>query len=180
MSRVGSNDLSMGSRLAMMRDAHTVDPDVAPPLAGQPTGWDPGRGRSNGWEHGTLRAAVLEGVGLFNTGAFHAAHDCFEDEWFNYGAGSTESAFCHGMVQVAAGAYKWTAHGDPEGTRSLCSTALQYLAGVPSDFYGVDIPAVRAVLLRACAEPASITGQQLQVDARTPTHPEPETVNGDD
>jgi predicted metal-dependent hydrolase len=162
-----------------MMDAHTVDPEVAPPLAGRPTGWDSTRGRSNGWEHGTLRAAVLEGGGLFNTGAYHAAHDCFEAEWFNYGAGSTESAFCHGMVQVAAGAYKWTAHGDPDGTRSLCSTALQYLAGVPADFYGLDVPAVRAMLLDACADPATIAEGRLRVDARIPRQHEPETVNGD-
>ena len=162
-----------------MTDAHTVDPDVAPPVQGRPTGWDPTRGRSNGWEHGTLRAVVLEGIGLFNSGAYHAAHDCFEAEWFNYGAGSTESAFCHGMVQVAAGAYKWSAHGDPVGTRSLCSTALQYLAGVPADFYGVDVPGVRAVLLEACAEPSTIEGRQLRVDADTIGRSEPETVNGD-
>mgnify|MGYP002152244783 FL=1 len=163
-----------------MTDAHTVDPEVAPPLAGRPTGWDPDRGRSNGWEHGTLRAVVLEGAGLFNTGAYHAAHDCFEAEWFNYGAGSTESAFCHGMVQVGAAAYKWAAHGDPDGTRSLCSTALEYLAGVPTDFYGLDVPAVRAMLLEACAEPAVITAGRLRVDARIPQLMESETVNGDD
>ncbi|MFB6301421.1 MAG: DUF309 domain-containing protein, partial [Haloferacaceae archaeon] len=57
---------------------HTRDPSVAPPTRDDPTGWNANRSASNGWEHGTLRRAVTHGVRLYNSGAFHEAHDCFE------------------------------------------------------------------------------------------------------
>ena len=59
-------------------DDHTRDHTVGPPVSGDPTGWRADRGESNGWEHGTLRKAVVHGVRLYNTGAFHESHDCFE------------------------------------------------------------------------------------------------------
>ncbi|MEF8900545.1 MAG: DUF309 domain-containing protein, partial [Halovenus sp.] len=121
-------------------DEHTRDPTVGPPTAGNPAGWNPDTGE---WEHGTLRRAVIHGVRLYNSGAFHESHDCFEVEWYNYGSGTTESAFLHGMVQVAAGAYKHfdfedsearsasssRTQSDDDGMRSLFKTALQYLHG---------------------------------------------------
>jgi len=102
-----------------MDDHHTRDPTVEPP-AGNPTGWDPSAGR---WEHATLRRATDCGVRLFNDSAYHESHDCFEAEWYNYGAGTAESKFCHGMVQVAAGAYKHVDFENDDGMRSLFETA---------------------------------------------------------
>ena len=55
-------------------DDHTHDPSVAPPL-GNPTGW---QREERQWEHATLRRAVEHGVRLFNDGAYHESHDCFE------------------------------------------------------------------------------------------------------
>ncbi|MGQ4555198.1 DUF309 domain-containing protein [Halobellus sp. GM3] len=150
-------------------DEHTRDDTVGPPTSGSPTGWDPDRAVSNGWEHGTLRRATLHGVRLFNSGAFHEAHDCFEAEWYNYGRGSTESAFLHGMVQVAAGAYKHVDFRDDSGMRSLFRTALQYLHGVPSDYYGVDVDDVRATLDRALEDPTAVDGWQIELSGSHPT-----------
>lgn len=60
---------------------HTRDPGVAPPLGSrQPTGWLPDERR---WEHDTLRRATEHGVRLFNDGAFHESHDCFEKVWLS-------------------------------------------------------------------------------------------------
>lgn len=144
-------------------DDHTRAPDVAPPH-GDPTGWrDDGR-----WEHATLRRAVVHGVGLFNDGAYHPAHDCFEDEWFNYGQGTTESRFLHGMVQVAAGAYKHRDFEDDAGMRSLFETALQYLRDVPKDYYGVDVLGVRTTLTNALNEPTVVDGWQIKLDGDRP------------
>jgi predicted metal-dependent hydrolase len=142
-------------------DDHTRDPSVAPPPGNRaPTGWrDDGR-----WEHATLRRALVHGVRLYNSGAFHESHDCFEDEWYNYGAGTTESAFLHGMVQVAAGAYKHYDFADDAGMRSLFDTALQYFAGVPRDFYGVDLRDVRATLNRALDDPDALDGWKVTID----------------
>ncbi|WP_336002759.1 DUF309 domain-containing protein [Halorientalis halophila] len=144
---------------------HTRDDSVGPPAQGTPTGWLPGAAR---WEHGTLRRATVHGVALYNAGAYHEAHDCFEDEWYNYGSGSTESKFCHGMVQVAAGAYKHVDFEDDDGMRSLFRTALQYLRDVPRDYYGVDLLDVRTVLTNALSDPDALDGWQIRLDDRLP------------
>jgi predicted metal-dependent hydrolase len=146
-------------------DDHTRDPGVAPPL-GNPTGWLADR---RVWEHATLRRATEHGVRLYNSGEFHESHDCFEDEWYNYGSGTTESAFLHGMVQVAAGAYKHYDFENDDGMRSLFRTALQYLDGVPGDYYGVDVDDVRATLRAALDDPSALDGWGIRVDDAAPT-----------
>ena len=161
-------------------DDHTCDPSVAPPL-GDPSGW---LSDHRVWEHATLRRAVEHGVRLYNSDEFHEAHDCFEAEWYNYGSGTTESAFLHGMVQVAAGAYKHydfenseaqrasgsrTQSGDDDGMRSLFRTALQYLEGVPGDYYGVDVDDVRGRLRDALDDPTALDGWQIVIDDAAPS-----------
>ncbi len=144
-------------------DEHTRDASVRPP-AGDPAGW-----RSDGrWEHATLRRAVVHGVRLYNSAAYHAAHDCFEVEWYNYGQGTTESKFLHGMVQVAAGAYKHFDFEDDAGMRSLFQTALDYFHVVPPDYYGVDVHAIRATLTHAQHEPGILEGWHIRLDDATP------------
>ncbi|WP_280535694.1 DUF309 domain-containing protein [Halopenitus sp. POP-27] len=145
-------------------DEHTRDPGVAPPL-GNPTGWRYG---DRVWEHATLRRATEHGVRLFNAGAYHESHDCFEDEWYNYGAGTTESAYLHGMVQVAAGAYKRVDFDSDRGMRSLFETALEYLHGVPEDFYGVDVADVRVTIRAAIEDPATIDDWRITIDDACP------------
>jgi len=145
-------------------DEHTRDPTVEPPV-GTPTGWYPEDDR---WEHDTLRRAVVHGVALYNDGAYHESHDCFEVEWYNYGAGTTESAFLHGMVQVAAGAYKHFDFENDDGMRSLFETALQYLRGTPADFYGVDVLDVRTTLTNALDDPTVLEGWHIRLDSACP------------
>jgi predicted metal-dependent hydrolase len=145
-------------------DEHTRDPTVGAP-SGAPTGWHPDRGQ---WEHGTLRRAVVHGVALYNSGEYHESHDCFEAEWYNYGRGTTESKFLHGMVQVAAGAYKHFDFGNDDGMDSLFQTSLQYLQGVPRDYYGVDVLDVRATLTNARNDPTVLHGWQIELDGERP------------
>jgi predicted metal-dependent hydrolase len=147
---------------------HTRDDTVGPPTAGEPAGWDPTQAASNGWEHGTLRRATVHGVRLYNSGDYHEAHDCFEGEWYNYGSGTTESAFLHGMVQVAAGAYKHYDFENDDGMRSLFRTALQYLRGVPDDYYGVDVAEVRGTLDAALSDPTALDGWRIELDGTRP------------
>jgi hypothetical protein len=160
-------------------DEHTRDPSVEPPR-GNPTGWRVDRTattaddeRSEGpasgqWEHATLRRAVVHGVRLYNTGEYHESHDCFEDEWYNYGRGNTESKFLHGMVQVAAGAHKHHDFEDDAGMRSLFTTALDYFVDVPRDFYGVDLLDVRTVLTNALDDPTALHGWTILLDGASP------------
>jgi len=144
---------------------HTRDPTVGPPSSGSPTGWNADRRE---WEHATLRKAVTHGVGLYNSGEFHESHDCFEAEWYNYGSGNTESAFLHGMVQVAAGAYKHFDFENDDGMRSLFRTSLQYLRETPRDYYGVDVVDVRTTVTNALNDPAVLHGWQIQLDGEFP------------
>jgi predicted metal-dependent hydrolase len=144
---------------------HTSDPSVAPPERGDPTGWNADAAR---WEHATCRRATVHGVRLFNGGSYHASHDCFEDEWYNYGHGTTESAFLHGMVQVAAGAYKHHDFEDDDGMRSLFRTALQYLRDVPNDCYGVDVLDVETTLRNARREPSILDDWRIRLDGECP------------
>lgn len=147
-------------------DEHTTNPRVGPPPAGHaPTGWLPEQGR---WEHDTLRRATRHGVALYNAGAYHESHDCFEAEWYNYARGSPESKFCHAMVQVAAGAYKRYDFENDAGMRSLFETSLQYFVGVPADFYGVDVRRVRTTLTNALDDPGHLDGWQIPFDGGVP------------
>ena len=167
-------------------DEHTRDDSVGPPTEGDPSGWSADRGPSNGWKNGTLRRALIHSVRLYNSGAYHESHDCFEDEWYNYGRGRVESKFLHAMVQVAAGAYKHyefespeqretgnpngePPKGDDEGMRSLFRTSLQYFQGVPADFYGVDVLDVRTTLTNALDDPTVLDGWQIRLDGGHPT-----------
>ncbi|WP_254523783.1 DUF309 domain-containing protein [Natrinema caseinilyticum] len=147
---------------------HTRDNTVAPPISGSPTGWNEGRSTSNGWEHGTLRRAVIHGIALYNAHEFHESHDCFEAEWYNYGRGTTESAFLHGMVQVAAGAYKHFDFENDAGMRRLFDTALQYLRDVPDDYYGIDLHDVKTTLEDALTDPNAVHGWQIELDGACP------------
>lgn len=146
-------------------DDHTRDGSVEGPRAGVPTGWLPAENR---WEHDTLREATVHGVRLFNAEAYHDSHDCFENEWYNYGRGTVESRFLRGMVQVAAGAYKHFDFGNDAGMRSLFETALQYLQNVPHDFYGVDVRDVRKTVRSALDDPSVLHGWQIGLDGARP------------
>lgn len=145
-------------------DEHTNAADVDPPAENVP-GWLPDEKR---WEHATLRRATVHGVALFNDGAYHEAHDCFEAEWYNYGRGTTESAYARGMVQVAAGAYKHFDFENDAGMRSLFETALQYLRTPPAQFYGVDIRDVRTTITNALGSPDHIHGWRITLDGNVP------------
>lgn len=147
-------------------DEHTRDPSVNPPTTTTaPTGWR----NDSQWEHATLRKATLHGIELFNAQRYIDSHDCFETEWYNYGAGTTESAFLHGMVQVAAGAHKYHKTTQLTGMRSLFRTALQYLHDTPNDYYGVDVLDIKLQLTNAQTTPAILDNWQITIDNHTPT-----------
>ncbi len=73
------------------------------------------------------------------------------------------------MVQVAAGAYKHEDFEDDDGMRSLFRTALQYFQGVPNDYYGVDLLAVRTTLTNALNDPSALDGWEIAVDGEFPS-----------
>lgn len=99
---------------------------------------------------------------------FTPTHILFEAEWYNYGRGTTGSAFLHGMVQVAAGVHKQHDLDDAAGMASLFETALQYLHGVPRDFYGLDVIGVRTRVTNLLEAPAELSEWQVRLDGETP------------
>jgi len=72
------------------------------------------------------------------------------------------------MVQVAAGAYKHFDFENDDGMRSLFKTALQYLQGVPNDYYGVDVLGVRTTLTNAVNDPTVLDGWKIELDGERP------------
>jgi predicted metal-dependent hydrolase len=72
------------------------------------------------------------------------------------------------MVQVAAGAYKHVDFENDDGMRSLFETALQYLHGVPGDYYGIDVEEVRGRLRAALDDPGAIDGWRIALDGERP------------
>jgi predicted metal-dependent hydrolase len=72
------------------------------------------------------------------------------------------------MVQVAAGAYKHFDFENDDGMRSLFETALQYLHGVPNDYYGVDVLGVRTTLTNARNDPTALEGWRIELDGERP------------
>jgi predicted metal-dependent hydrolase len=72
------------------------------------------------------------------------------------------------MVQVAAGAYKHFDFENDDGMRSLFETALQYLHGVPEDFYGVDVAEVKERLRAALSDPTAIHDWRIPLDDQRP------------
>ncbi|MFW5965719.1 MAG: DUF309 domain-containing protein [Halodesulfurarchaeum sp.] len=145
---------------------HTREEGVDPPPDGlNPPGWRPDLGR---WEHDTLRKATMHGVRLVNAGAYHEAHDCFEDEWFNYGNATLEKSFLQGMTQVAAGAYKFDRYDNEAGLRKLLGSSLGYLEGVPESYYGVDVAALRADVQSIRHRPQRVRDLLIAIDGRYP------------
>lgn len=148
-------------------DEHTRDPSVEPPPESQsPTGWLPAEGR---WEHDTLRQATIHGVRLFNSGYYHESHDCFEDEWFNYGQGTREKDFLQGMVQVAAGAYKLVGFEDEGGLEKLLTTGRGYLEDIPADYYGVNVAALKRDVEAVLDDPTALEEMRIELDGGYPT-----------
>jgi predicted metal-dependent hydrolase len=72
------------------------------------------------------------------------------------------------MVQVAAGAYKHFDFENDDGMRSLFETALQYLHGVPNDYYGVGVLGVRTTLTNALTDPTAVEEWQIELDGERP------------
>ncbi|MFB6167663.1 MAG: DUF309 domain-containing protein, partial [Haloferacaceae archaeon] len=70
--------------------------------------------------------------------------------------------------QVAAGAYKHFDFEDDDGMCNLFQTALEYLRGVPSDYYGVDLDDVRTTLTDALEDPTVLEGWQIELDGERP------------
>jgi len=100
-------------------------------------------------------AALRAGIAIYDAGFYHAAHDAWEARWLSLPSGSDDERFLHGLIQFTAVVH----HGRREnwkGVRGLAASAVEYLAGLPEDYRGVNLDGVRRFLDRAATDPAMI------------------------
>lgn len=81
-----------------------------------------------------------EGVALFNAGAFHEAHEVWEEAWLH--EQGPRRLLLQGLILVAAGWFKREA-GNPHGPPRLFSRALERLGSLPPVCEGVDVVVLR-------------------------------------
>ncbi|WP_049971698.1 DUF309 domain-containing protein [Haladaptatus cibarius] len=85
------------------------------------------------------------GLAIFNTGEFHAAHDAWEDHWLILDRDTEDERFLHGFIQFTAVVYH-AQHANWDGIRGLAESSVFYLDGLPADYRGVNVGAVRSYL----------------------------------
>jgi hypothetical protein len=113
-----------------------------------------------------MEAALAAGVAIYNAGRYHAAHDAWEDHWLDLNSGTDDERFLHGLIQFTAAAHH--ARGrNWSGATGLAESAGEYLAGLPADYRGVNLAAVRDWLGEFRADPEVIerrTPPALSID----------------
>ena len=92
-----------------------------------------------------MRESLRAGIAIYNAGHYHAAHDAWEDHWLDLEPGTSDERLLHGLIQFTAAVHH--ANGrNWAGCVGLAESALEYLAGIPADYRGVDLETVRAAL----------------------------------
>lgn len=88
------------------------------------------------------RATFRRGLALFAAGAFHEAHEAFEELWCGYGRHSDEGHLLQALVQLCASELKRRA-GGPAAAR-LAARAAGHLEDLPDLVLGVRTPELAA------------------------------------
>ncbi|WP_224270145.1 DUF309 domain-containing protein [Haloprofundus salinisoli] len=102
-----------------------------------------------------MEDALRAGVAIYNTGEYHDAHDAWEKRWLDADDGEDDERLLHGLIQYTAVVYH-TRRRNWSGARRLAESAGEYLAGLPADYRGVNLDAVRTELARLAADPERI------------------------
>lgn len=99
-------------------------------------------------------AAVFRGgLALFQRGAWHEAHERFEELWRRYGRRSAEGRLLQALVQLCASELKRSAGGPAAGR--LAARAVAHLEGLPDPLLGVRTGEL-AARIRAPARPVEV------------------------
>jgi uncharacterized protein len=80
--------------------------------------------------------ALAEGLRLYNTGEFFAAHEAWESVWLR--AQEPEKTFLQGLIQVTAAFHHWQ-RDNRVGTSRLLRAALGRLERYPASFGGISV-----------------------------------------
>ena len=101
-----------------------------------------------------MNAHLRAGVAIYNTGAFHAAHDAWEEYWLALDSGDDER-FLHGLIQFTAAIHHATRR-NWLGATGLAASAREYLADLPPAYREVNVGEVRKYLAALEADPECI------------------------
>ncbi len=102
-----------------------------------------------------MDAHLRAGVAIYNAGRYHAAHDAWEEHWLDLESGTDDELFLHGLIQFTAAVYH-ARNGNWSGATGLAESGGTYLAGLPPDYRGVNVGAVREYLAVLAADPEVI------------------------
>jgi len=95
------------------------------------------------------------GVGIYNTGRYHAAHDAWEDRWLDLESGTDDERFLHGLIQFTAAVHHADT-GNRAGATGLADSARGYLDGLDPAYRGVNVGSVRRYLDALGRDPGAI------------------------
>jgi len=96
----------------------------------------------------------MEGVNLFNRGAYWDCHEVLEPLWL--AADGLDRSFYKGVILLAAALHKARVMGSIRGGRRNYAKALAHLALVPDSYHGVNVRELEArchVALREATNP---------------------------
>jgi hypothetical protein len=102
-----------------------------------------------------MDAALRAGIAVYDAGHHHAAHDAWESVWLALDDGSDDERFLHGLIQFTAAVYH-ARRRNWSGATGLATSAREYLTGLPDDYRGVNVGAVRQWLGGLAADPERI------------------------
>jgi hypothetical protein len=94
------------------------------------------------WEGCSL---YLRGVDLFNFAYWWESHEAFEALWRGVRAGTPTAELLQALIQLAASEIKRFS-SLPRPAQALAERARARLAGVPSPWLGLDVPALAAAV----------------------------------
>jgi hypothetical protein len=106
-----------------------------------------------------METHLRAGIAIFNAGAYHTAHDAWEEYWLDLESGSDDEQFLHGLIQYTAAVYH-ACNGNWGGATGLATSAREYLAVLPAQYRSVDIEPVRRYLQTIAEDPEIIERRQ--------------------
>ena len=102
-----------------------------------------------------MESHLRAGIAVFNAGAFHAAHDAWEDRWLELESGTDDERFLPGLIQYTAAVHH-AHHRNWGGATGVAGSAGEYLSGLPGEYRGVNVGTIREYLSALAADPEVI------------------------
>jgi len=109
---------------------------------------------------------INHGIVLFNDSDFFAAHDFFEEIWFE--CERSEKLFFQGMIQISVGCYHLIC-GNVSGARSQLQKGITKLKNYPNGYYKIDLKSLIGELSELSIEADELSGSAEILMKKIPT-----------